>query len=94
MRTNFELYSESLPKLESSIYDVPTAAAFSSANLAAGIVNQDNASLNQSSDIGVAVNPVTKKIYATNKFSNNLSVISGTNNSVEGTNLIFHRCCC
>jgi len=68
LRTNSELYNESLPKTESKIYGIPTAAAFSSANLSAGIVNQDDTSLNQSGltvdtyPIGVAINPVTKKI--------------------------------
>ena len=57
-------------------------AAYSSADLSAGIVNQDNTTSNQSGltvdtyPVGVAVNPVTKKIYATNELSNSLSVIS------------------
>jgi hypothetical protein len=90
LRTNSELYNESFPKTESKIYGIPTVAAFSAPNLSAGIVNQDDTSLNQSAltvdtyPIGVAVNPVTKKIYTTNEFSNSLSVISGTSNSVEG----------
>jgi YVTN family beta-propeller protein len=35
--------------------------------------------------IGVAVNPVTKKVYVTNEFSNTLSVISGLTDSVANT---------
>jgi YVTN family beta-propeller protein len=35
--------------------------------------------------IGVAVNPVTKKVYVTNEFSNTLSVISGSTDSVANT---------
>jgi YVTN family beta-propeller protein len=90
LRTNSELYNESLPKTESTINGIPAAAAFSAANLSA-IANQDDTYLNQSGlavdtyPIGVAVNPVTKKIYATNEFSNSLSVISGISNSLEGT---------
>jgi YVTN family beta-propeller protein len=35
--------------------------------------------------IGVAVNPVTKKVYVTNEFSNTLSVISGVTDSKADT---------
>ncbi|MBV9176136.1 MAG: beta-propeller fold lactonase family protein [Nitrososphaeraceae archaeon] len=35
--------------------------------------------------IGVAVNPVTKKVYVTNEFSNTLSVISGLTDSIANT---------
>ncbi|MGC2681351.1 MAG: YncE family protein, partial [Candidatus Nitrosopolaris sp.] len=91
LRNNRELYNESLHKSESVIYGLPTAVAFSSANLSAGIVNQDNTTSNESGlavdtyPVGVAVNPVTKKIYATDELSNSLSVISSTSNNVEGT---------
>jgi len=92
LRTNSELYNESLPKTESTINGIPAAAAFSAANLSA-IANQDDTYLNQSGlavdtyPIGVAVNPVTKKIYATNEFSNSLSsntmsIIDGSTDSV------------
>jgi YVTN family beta-propeller protein len=86
--SKFELYNE---PSESMIYDIPEAAAFSSADLSAGIVNQHNITPSQSGlkvdtyPVGIAVNPITKKIYATNELSNSLSVISGTSNNVEGT---------
>ena len=35
--------------------------------------------------IGVAVNPVTKKVYVTNEFSNTLSVISGVTDNIANT---------
>ena len=35
--------------------------------------------------IGVAVNPVTKRIYVTNEFSNTISVIDGTTDKVSDT---------
>jgi YVTN family beta-propeller protein len=86
-----ELYNEPSPKSESTMYDIPEAAAFSSGDLSAGIVNQHNITPSQSGlkvdtyPVGIAVNPVTKKIYATNELSNSISVISGTSNNVEGT---------
>ena len=39
--------------------------------------------------VGVAVNPVTKKIYATDELSNSLSVIRSTSNNV-GTISVGH----
>ena len=80
--TNFELYNKSRNKSESRIFDIPAAAGYSSADVSAGIVKQNNTTSNQSGltvdtyPVGIAVNPVTKKIYATNELSNRLSVIS------------------
>ena len=91
LRANFELYNESSHKSEAGVYDIPAAAGYSSADVSAGIVNQNNTTSNQPGltvdtyPVGVAVNPVTKKIYATNELSNSLSVISGTSNNVEDT---------
>jgi YVTN family beta-propeller protein len=90
LRTIFELYNESSHKSYLG-YGIPAATASSSAKLFAGTVNQDNTTSNQSGltvdtyPVGVAVNPVTKKIYATDELSNSLSVISSTSNNVEGT---------
>jgi YVTN family beta-propeller protein len=84
LRNNFGL---SPGKLGSNIYGVSTAAASSSA----GIFNQANTSSSQPGlivgtyPVGVAVNPVTKKVYVTDEFSNTVSVISGTSNTVEST---------
>ncbi|MGA9150819.1 MAG: hypothetical protein WBZ36_09585, partial [Candidatus Nitrosopolaris sp.] len=67
LRTIFELYNESSHKSYLG-YGIPTASASSSAKLFAGTVNQDNTTSNQSGltvdtyPVGVAVNPVTKKI--------------------------------
>ena len=89
-RTHFELYDESPDNSESGIYDIPSVAAYSSANLPAGILSQDKTISNQSGiavdtyPVGVAVNPVVKKIYTANEFSNSLSVISGISKSVVG----------
>jgi YVTN family beta-propeller protein len=35
--------------------------------------------------IGVAVNPVSRSVYVTNEFSNTISVIDGTTDSIKGT---------
>jgi YVTN family beta-propeller protein len=92
LRYNLELHNESTFKLKPTIYGIPTAlAASTSAEIPSGIVNQYNASSSQPGlavgtyPVGVAVNPVTKRIYATNEFSNTVSVISGTSSSIEGT---------
>src|SRR5438105_11492388 len=91
LRTNFELYTEPPHKSETRIYGIPTATAYSSTDLSAGIVNQNNTTSNQPGlrvdtyPVGIAVNPVTRKIYATNELSNSLSVISSTSNNVEDT---------
>jgi len=56
-----------------------------------GMVNQGHTNSSQPGlivgtyPVGVAVNPVTKKVYVTDEFSNILSVISGTSNSVDST---------
>jgi len=92
LRNNLELHNESTSAVKPGIYGLHTALAASiSADVSSGIVNQYNASSIQPGlavgtyPVGVAVNPVTKKIYATDEFSNSVSVISGTSNSVEGT---------
>jgi len=92
LRNNLELHNESTSAVKPGIYGLHTALAASiSADVSSGIVNQYNASSSQPGlavgtyPVGVAVNPVTKKIYATDEFSNSVSVISGTSNSVEGT---------
>jgi len=92
LRTNFELYTKPPHKSETSIYGIPTAtAAYSSTDLSAGVINQNNTTPNQPGlrvdtyPVGMAVNPVTRKIYATNELSNSLSVISSTSNNVEDT---------
>jgi YVTN family beta-propeller protein len=92
LRYNLQLHNESTFKLKPTIYGIPTAlAASTSAEIPSGIVNQYNASSSQPGlavgtyPVGVAVNPVTKRIYATNEFSNTVSVISGTSSSIEGT---------
>jgi YVTN family beta-propeller protein len=89
--TSFGLYNELPDKSKYSRLDIPTAAAYSSADLSAGIVSENNASSNQPGlavdtyPVGLAVNPVIKKIYAANELSNSLSVISSTSNNVEKT---------
>jgi YVTN family beta-propeller protein len=86
-RNNLELYNNSHHKSELGLFEVPTAAAASSL----GMVSQGRTNSSQPGlivgtyPVGVAVNPVTKKVYVTDEFSNSLSVISGTSNSVEGT---------
>jgi YVTN family beta-propeller protein len=98
LRNKFELQYESTynPEHTTTTYGLPAAEAassppFSSTGVSLGIVNQYNTSSSQTGlavdtyPVGVAVNPVTKKIYATDEFSNTVSVISGTSNSVEGT---------
>ncbi len=60
-------------------------------NTFSGLVNLGQASSNQSAltvgtyPVGIAVNPVNNKIYVTNEFSNSVSVISGSLNSVTNT---------
>src|SRR5215472_598728 len=89
-RTHSELNNESPDTSGFGIYDIANAAAYSSANLPTAIVNQDKTISNQSGltvdtyPVGVAVNPVIKKIYTANEFSNSLSVISGISKSVVG----------
>jgi len=84
---NFKIYNNSPIKSEFGIYDVPSAAAASSLET----VNQGHTNSSQPGlivgtyPVGVAVNPVTKKIYVTDEFSNTISVISGTSNTVEST---------
>ena len=84
---NFKIYNNSPIKSEFGIYDVPSVAAASSLET----VNQGHANSSQPGlivgtyPVGVAVNPVTKKIYVTDEFSNTVSVISGTSNTVEST---------
>jgi YVTN family beta-propeller protein len=91
LRDNLELHNKSAYKTEPTIFGIPTAAASSSAEVSSGIVNHYNSSSSQPGlavdtyPVGVAVNPVANKIYATDEFSNSVSVISGTSNSVEGT---------
>jgi YVTN family beta-propeller protein len=86
--TNLELYNNSYHKSEFGLFDLPPEAA---AESSLGIVNQGHTNSSQPGltvgtyPVGVAVNPVTKKIYITDEFSNSVSVISGTSNSVEGT---------
>jgi YVTN family beta-propeller protein len=54
-------------------------------------LNQNNITSNQlglrvdTYPVGIAVNPVTRKIYVTNELSNSLSVISSSSNNVEDT---------
>jgi YVTN family beta-propeller protein len=82
---NLELYNNSYHKSEFGLIDLPPEA------IALGIVDQGHTNSSQPAltvgtyPVGVAVNPVTKKIYITDEFSNSVSVISGTSNSVEGT---------
>jgi YVTN family beta-propeller protein len=91
LRSNFESHNESPHKSERDVYEMPTAAGYSSADVSAGIVSQNDTTSNQPGltvdtyPVGVAVNPITKKIYTTNELSNSLSVISSTSNNVEGT---------
>jgi YVTN family beta-propeller protein len=91
LKGNSELYNKSADKLEYGIYGIPRAEASSSADLSDGIAIENNATSNQPGlavdtyPVGIAVNSVTNKIYATNEFSNSLSVISGNDNDVEGT---------
>ena len=85
---NLELYNNSYHKSEFGLIDLPPEAA---AESSVGLVDQGHTNSSQPGltvgtyPVGVAVNPVTKKIYATDEFSNSVSVISGTSNSVEGT---------
>jgi YVTN family beta-propeller protein len=85
---NLELYNNSYHKSEFGLIDLPPEAA---AESSLGIVDQGHTNSSQPGltvgtyPVGVAVNPVTKKIYITDEFSNSVSVISGTSNSVEGT---------
>ncbi len=71
-------------------------ALASSANASLALTPQKSAIPNQTGltvgtyPIGVAVNPVTRKIYVTNEFSNTLSVISGSGNTVESTIMVGH----
>jgi len=87
VRDNFKIYNNSPIKSKFGIYDVPSVAAASSLEN----VNQGHANSSQPGLIvgtypdGVAVNPVTKKIYVRDEFSNTVSVISGTSNTVEST---------
>ena len=68
----------------------------SSANASLALAPQKSAIPNQTGltvgtyPIGVALNPVTRKIYVTNEFSNTLSVISGSGNTVESTIMVGH----
>ncbi len=48
LRTNFELYTEPPHKSETSTYGILTATAYSSTDLSAGIINQNNTTPNQS----------------------------------------------
>jgi len=47
LRSNFESHSESPLKSERDMYEIPTAAGYSSADVSAGIVNQDNTTSDQ-----------------------------------------------
>ncbi|HET7147190.1 MAG TPA: YncE family protein [Candidatus Nitrosopolaris sp.] len=86
--TNLELSNNSHDKSQFVPLELPPKAA---ADSPLAINNQGHTNSSQPGltvgtyPIGVAVNPVTKKIYITDEFSNSVSVISGTNNSVEGT---------
>ena len=102
LKNKFEMQNESTYKPEpTTIYGLPSAEAasqssssFSSTGNSAGFTSQYNTSSSQTGlavdtyPVGVAVNPVNKKIYATDEFSNTVSVISGTSNSVEGTIIV------
>lgn len=97
LRNKFEPQNESAYKPEPTPYGLPTAEAasfdssYSPTGISLGVVNQYNTNSSQTGlpvdtyPVGVAVNPVTKKVYATDEFSNTVSVISGTSNSVEST---------
>ena len=86
--TNLESSNNSHYKSEFGLFDLPPKAA---ADYSLAIINQGHTNSSQPGltvgtyPVGVAVNPVTKKIYITDEFSNSVSVISGTSNSVEGT---------
>jgi YVTN family beta-propeller protein len=87
VRDNFKIYNNSPIRSEFGIYDVPSADAASSLET----VNQGHTNSSQPGlivgtyPVVVAINPVTKKIYVTDEFSNTVSVISGTSNTVEST---------
>ena len=74
---------------------IPLAMA-SSANASLALIPQKNVIPNQTGltvgtyPVGVAVNPVTSKIYVTNEFSDTVSVISGTGNTVESSIRVGH----
>lgn len=86
--TNLEFSNNAYYKSEFWLFDLPPKAA---ADSSLAIIEQGHTNSSQPGltvgtyPVGVAVNPVTKKIYITDEFSNSVSVISGTSNSVEGT---------
>ena len=83
--------SQSLGSIRIPGLNYAAAAPLSASDISAGSVSTDQANSSQSGlvvdtyPVGISVNPVTKKIYVTNEFSNSVSVISGTVNSVTNT---------
>ena len=86
--TNLEFSNNARYKSEFGLFDLPPKAA---ADSSLAIIEQGHTNSSQPGltvgtyPVGVAVNPVTNKIYITDEFSNSVSVIGGTSNSVEGT---------
>jgi YVTN family beta-propeller protein len=97
--TIFHKYNHGLPTnqpLRFGVFDILIPPAMASMPNASLWLPQKNVIPNQTGlavgtyPTGVAVNPVTMKIYVTNELSDTLSVISGTGNIVESTIRVGH----